>query len=73
MTVFVAFVIEEDERYLIDPRSSFLGVYETEDETEEAIYNYFVEHCDYEDVNTISEEFSDCYYIDKVIIGKTYL
>lgn len=73
MTVFVAFVIEESERYLVDPRSSLLGVYETEDEAEDEIYNYLILNYDYEDADTVAEDFSDCYNIEKVTIGKTYL
>jgi hypothetical protein len=73
MTVFAVFVIEEQERYLVDPHPSLLGIYETEDKAEDEIYNYFVKYYDYEDTNTITEDFSDCYYIDKVEIGKTYL
>ena len=73
MTVFVAFVIEERERYLVDPRSSFLGVYKTENEAEEAVYNYLIENYDYEDANTVAEEFFDCYNIEEATIGKTYL
>lgn len=67
MIVFVAFII------FSDSRSSLLGVYETEADAEDEIYNYLIEHYDYEDANTVAEDFSDYYRIEKVIIGKTYL
>jgi hypothetical protein len=73
MTVFIAFVLEEKERYLVDPHSSLLGVYETEEDAEDEVYNYLIEHYDYEDVNTVAEDFSDCYNIEKVTVGETYL
>lgn len=69
--VYVAFVIEERERYLVDPCPSLLGVYETEEEAEDAICTWVMEYYGCEDENI--DEFSDCYYMEKCVMGKACL
>ena len=71
MIVFVAFVLEESERDSISPQYSLLGVYETEEEAENAICNWVMEYygCKEEEIY----EFSDCYYMEKCVVGKACL